>query len=147
MTTHTQPSASAENQDRGHVAVVYVHGMGNQRRHEEVRRLIDAIDIFLSNAYRIRGVDLISHVLQDPDCKRAVMVAHSLGTAVAHDVLLQAARHNRAYNATDPISGPIPLEKMTHWVTFGSPIDKIQYFFESYKSRHHRYKRVVEELR
>lgn len=94
-----------------------------------------------------RGVDLISHVLKDPDCRRAVIVSHSLGTAVAHDTLLEAVRHNRAHNAADPIAGPIPLDKIKHFVTLGSPIDKIHYFFESYKSSCHRYKRVVEELR
>ncbi len=94
-----------------------------------------------------RGVDLISHVLKDPDCKRAVIVSHSLGTAVAHDTLLEAIRRNRAHNVTDPITGPIQLDKIRHFVTFGSPIDKIHYLFESYQSRYHRYKRVVEDLR
>ncbi|WP_205219161.1 hypothetical protein [Desulforhopalus vacuolatus] len=104
-------------------------------RHERRKRVIE------------RGVDLISHVLKNPDCRRAVIVSHSLGTTVAHDTLLEAVRNNRAHNPTDPIAKPIRLDKIKHFVTLGSPIDKIHYFFESYKSRCHRYKRVVEELR
>lgn len=94
-----------------------------------------------------RGFRLLSHVLSDPDCTRAVIVSHSLGTAVAQDTLLEVARYNRAHYPSDPISKPIPLDKITHLITIASPIDKIQYFFESYKSRFHRYKRVVEDLR
>ena len=31
-----------------HVAVIYVHGMGEQRRLEETARLVDALDIYLN---------------------------------------------------------------------------------------------------
>jgi hypothetical protein len=41
----------------------------------------------------------------------------------------------------------IPLGKLDAFITWGSPIDKIHYFFESYQSRSYRYSRVVEELR
>jgi hypothetical protein len=41
----------------------------------------------------------------------------------------------------------VQLEKIRHFVTLGSPIDKINYFFESYRSAYHRYTRVVETLR
>ena len=89
----------------------------------------------------------MSHVLQDPDCERVVVISHSLGTAVAHDTLLEMARYNRARTNTNYIQGPIPLYKIRHFITLGSPIDKIQYLFESYKTRYHRYRRVVEDLR
>jgi len=89
----------------------------------------------------------IAHVLGDDRCKRVVVTAHSLGTAVAHDALLALARRNRATNAQDPIAAPVDLSKIEHFVTFGSPIDKLEYFFESYTSSSHRFKRVVEELR
>jgi hypothetical protein len=93
------------------------------------------------------GIALLSHVLGDPACRRLTIVSHSLGTSVAHDTLLALTRRNRARNARDPLSGPVPLEKIRHFVTLASPIDKIEYFFESYASGSHRYKRVVEELR
>ena len=93
------------------------------------------------------GTTVINHVLAQEACSRVVIVSHSLGTTVAHDTLLHVTRNNRARNSHDPITGPTELIKISHFVTLASPIDKIQYFFESYKSRYHRYKRVVEELR
>jgi hypothetical protein len=94
-----------------------------------------------------QSIQLLTHVLEDGDCDRVTVVAHSLGTSVAHDALLALTRRNRASNAQDPIAGPVPLYKIEHFVTMGSPIDKIEYFFESYSSPSHRYKRVVEALR
>jgi len=89
----------------------------------------------------------LRHVLADDDCNRVTIVSHSLGTTIAHDMLLIAARENRATNPNDPISGPIKLDKIEHFITLGSPIDKIEYFFESYVSNSHRYKRIVEGRR
>lgn len=93
------------------------------------------------------ATDTFMHVLSDPLCTRAVVTSHSLGTAIANDSLLALARYNRATNAQDPLVGPVELQKIEHFVTMGSPIDKIEYFFESYSSRSHRYKRIAEELR
>ena len=45
------------------------------------------------------------------------------------------------------MSGPLPLENIVVFVTMGSPVDKIHYFFESYRSVYHRYIRVVEGIR
>ncbi len=94
-----------------------------------------------------RGLELLTHVLGDPACERVTVVAHSLGASVAHDALLALTRRNRAQKPGDPIAGPVPLHKIEHFVTMGGPIDKIEYFFESYSSASHRYKRVVEALR
>ncbi|MGB3244057.1 MAG: hypothetical protein WBB25_05960 [Sulfitobacter sp.] len=93
------------------------------------------------------GTGLMKHVLADENCKRVIVISHSLGTSVAHDTLLSVARDNRATNAQDPIGGPIRLDKIRHFVTMASPIDKINYFFESYRSDYHRYTRVIETLR
>jgi hypothetical protein len=93
------------------------------------------------------SLQILTHVLCDPACERVTVVAHSLGTSVAHDALLAMTRRNRAHRPEDPISGPVPLDKIEHFVTMGSPIDKIEYFFESYSSHSHRYKRVIEAFR
>ncbi|PIE14224.1 MAG: hypothetical protein CSA68_10425 [Rhodobacterales bacterium] len=90
---------------------------------------------------------IVAHVLLDPRCERVVVVSHSLGTSVAHDMLLALARNNRARNSANPIKGPVPLEKISHFVTIASPIDKINYFFESTRSAFHRYIRIVDTLR
>jgi pimeloyl-ACP methyl ester carboxylesterase len=94
-----------------------------------------------------QSLELLTHVLGDPACERVTVIAHSLGTSVAHDALLALTRRNRAFKPEDPIAGPVPMNKIEHFVTMGSPIDKIEYFFESYSSPSHRYKRVVEALR
>ena len=86
---------------------------------------------------------VLEHVLADRRCARVVVVAHSMGTAIAMDALLQLGRHNRARTADNPIRSPLPLEKIVVFVTMrGSPIDKIHFFFESSESAYHRYIRV-----
>jgi hypothetical protein len=91
--------------------------------------------------------DTLRHVLADAKCDRVVIVAHSLGTTVALDSILALARENRANHPDDESKGTMGLEKISHFVTMGSPIDKVHYFFESNAGSYHRYNRVVEELR
>lgn len=94
-----------------------------------------------------RGFQLLMHVLKDDKCERVVVIAHSLGTAIALDSLLEVSRYNRARNIGHEMESPLPLEKIEHFITMGSPIDKVHYFFESYQGKYHRYIRVVDELR
>lgn len=94
-----------------------------------------------------RGMDVFRHVLADPRCERVAVVSHSLGASIAHDTLLALARRNKAASPSNVAKGPADMSKIEHFVTMGSPIDKIEYFFESYRSASHRYKRVVEALR
>jgi hypothetical protein len=54
---------------------------------------------------------------------------------------------NRAENREKPMDGPLPLRKIEHFITWGSPIDKVEYFFESSTSASHRYLRVQDILR
>jgi hypothetical protein len=93
------------------------------------------------------GTDVLDQVLGDSRCDRVVIVSHSLGTTIAQDTLFAMLRKNRARNSQDPIAGPTPLSKIEHFITLGSPIDKVEYFFESYRSPFHRYRRIVEFLR
>lgn len=92
-------------------------------------------------------VRLMKHVLSDEGCRRVVVIAHSLGTAIAVDALLELGRYNRARHGAAPMREPLDLAKLDQLVTFGSPIDKIHYFFESAAASQHRYVRVVEEVR
>ncbi len=98
------------------------------------------------------GTSLIRHILADDGCGRMVITSHSLGTAVASDTLLALARANRASSEEyrmrgDPAKGGVDLERIEHLITLGSPIDKIEYFFESSRTASHRYRRVTENLR
>jgi hypothetical protein len=79
-----------------------------------------------------------------------VILSHSLGTAIAHDVLLELGRDDwaRTHNI-DGLQGLATeeLNKIEHFVTMGSPIDKIHYFFESDPGTSHRFTRVSETAR
>lgn len=99
------------------------------------------------NAVLEEAQSVLGHVLADPSCQRVVLVAHSLGTTIAHDALLAMTRRNTAKDPQKRMSAVFDLAKIEHFVTLGSPIDKIEYFFESFVSQSHRYKRVVEDLR
>jgi hypothetical protein len=89
----------------------------------------------------------LRHVLEDPWVERVVVVAHSLGTSVAVDAILREGRELRALRGQAYRDRLRSLRKITHVVTYGSPIDKIHYLFEEAGEQGHRYNRVVEDLR
>jgi hypothetical protein len=100
------------------------------------------------------GVDLLRHVITDPKCARVVVVAHSLGTTIAYDCLLELGRYYRARKATDPSKAKAHgaaddsyAQKFDQFITLGSPIDAVHAIFESHRSRSHRYNRVYEDVR
>lgn len=94
------------------------------------------------------GEETLRHVLRDPNCSRVVIVAHSLGTSVAYETLIKMGREKTArkefHNHFIHLS---ELDKISDFVTLGSPIDRISYFFELKQSRYHRYNRISHELR
>jgi hypothetical protein len=94
-----------------------------------------------------KSVDLLTHVCQREDCDRVVVVAHSLGTSVAYDTLLAAVHANRAVRPDNQMIGRVDFRKISHFVTLASPIDKISYFFESFRSPVRRYRKIYDELR
>lgn len=93
------------------------------------------------------GMEILSHALNDEGCDRVVVVGHSLGTSIANDSMLALARHNRAVDIRKPMDSVVPLNKIDQFITLGSPIDKMEYFFESFTSESHRFKRVKDALR
>jgi hypothetical protein len=79
----------------------------------------------------------------DPnECERIIIVAHSLGTTIAYESLLELARYNRSL----PKDGLL-LSRISYFITLASPIDKISYFFENQRSHYHQYLRVVDQIR
>jgi hypothetical protein len=94
-----------------------------------------------------QGVDLFKHVLSLKGCERVVVISHSLGTSVATDTLMALRRNNLAEGRDNPMAKPVDLRPIRQFVTIASPVDKINYFFESYRTASHRYSRVVEALR
>lgn len=89
----------------------------------------------------------LRYVLADAKCTRTVLVSHSLGTAIAVDTLLELRRFNMARTPDDPMKGPVNLKKITHLVTMGSPIDKINYFFGALTSQYRVYECLIDNLR
>lgn len=93
----------------------------------------------------------LRHVLLDPHCERVVVVAHSLGTSIALDAILQLRGCNQAANPTanadEVMKGPLPLTRIQHFITCGSPIDKINYFFAALRSTSRSYESLIESLR
>ncbi len=93
--------------------------------------------------------DILRHVLLDSACRRVVVIGHSLGSAVAFETLLSLGRQNKMFSPAfgTELSVWLPLEKIQHFVTLASPIEKIHYFFEQVQSRYRRYAKIVTRLR
>lgn len=93
----------------------------------------------------------LRQVLTDDACRRVVIVAHSLGTAVALDAILRLRAANEAANPTASADAhrkrPLDLTKLQHFVTCGSPIDRINYFFTTLRSRYRSFETMVDDLR
>ncbi|MEO7912783.1 MAG: hypothetical protein ABIV47_24300 [Roseiflexaceae bacterium] len=109
-----------------------------------------------------RTISLLRHVLQDEHCTRVIVISHSLGSVIAYDSLLELQRINLALksntnqpnvDSNDLDVAPTPklkqlgLDKIQHFVTMGSPIDKTLYFFATLRSRVSRYVETVEAIR
>jgi hypothetical protein len=108
-------------------------------------------------------VSMLRHVLQDERCTRVIVIAHSLGSVIAYDSLLELQRYNLSLKADTNQQTAITarefdisatqkpeqlrLEKIQHFVTMGSPIDKTQYFFATLRSRVSRYVETIEAIR
>jgi hypothetical protein len=95
----------------------------------------------------ISATRTLTHVLRDPNCARVVVIGHSLGSAIAHETLLRLGRRRTARAGGEMPLELARLEIISHFVTIGSPIDWIHYFFELHDSRYHRYNRIKEVLK
>ena len=120
----------------------YVGDVQQYVTYEETDRLYQRRKAVLES-----GMRQLRHVLLDPLCKRVVVVAHSLGTAVAVDSLLGLWRFNRAAAASRATNDEVDLGKISHLLTYGSPVDKINYFFAVSRSDSATYEDLVESLR
>lgn len=97
---------------------------------------------------RESAVNTIQHALLDDDCERLIIIAHSLGTSVAYEALLELGRRRDAIGKTSADGKKAyPYEKISHFITAGSPIETIHYFFDLINSPAHRYNRVADTLK
>ncbi len=91
------------------------------------------------------AVTLFHDLANDKNCKRIVIIAHSLGTAIAYDALRHLGRlADDGPTANEGLAKA--MEKITDFITMGSPIDRLSFFFGHHQSRHYRYNRIMEHL-
>ena len=83
---------------------------------------------------------LIESLLTEEIYNRIIIVGHSLGSVIAYDTL-----NSLNLRANLPNSRPLPLEKIKGLITFGSPLDKIAFFFREHASREQYVRRQIME--
>jgi hypothetical protein len=90
-----------------------------------------------AESYQIRTTILreataaLKRLLQDPEYERVIVFGHSLGSVIAYDAvteLLDATLATPTPGAPAPLTA-VELQRLRGIVTFGSPLDKVLYFF------------------
>jgi hypothetical protein len=81
---------------------------------------------------------LLEQILADPDYDRVIMAGHSLGSVIAYDTL-------NLLNLRANLGVPLPLQKFNDGglITFGSPLDKIAFFFREHAERNQSLRRQI----
>jgi hypothetical protein len=92
------------------------------------------------------GIDMLRHVVENEQCKRVVIIAHSLGTSIAFSSMQEYSRMLKLRGADRAGYSKI-LSKFDHFVTLGSPIDKIAYFFGGDMGKYARVDELLEDIR
>jgi len=73
---------------------------------------------------------LLESLLRDDTYDQVIIVGHSLGSVIAYDTLNQL---NLKSNL--PNTRPLALEKIKGIITFGSPLDKVAFFFREHAAK------------
>jgi len=95
-----------------------------------------------------KAVSTLDHVLSDKDCERVVVIGHSLGSSVGYQALLELWKRREAIGlSSEEAKVRYPYEKVSHFITAGSPIETLHYFFELTDSEHHRYNRIANRVK
>jgi len=84
------------------------------------------------------SLEMLKLVLNDPEIERVILCGHSLGSVIAYDSL-----NRLQIEASLPDAEPLPLEKLAGLVTFGSPLDKIAYFFREHAGEKEDLRRTI----
>tara|TARA_E500000305_G_scaffold105988_1_gene104008 strand:+ start:1017 stop:2909 length:1893 start_codon:yes stop_codon:yes gene_type:complete len=90
---------------------------------------------------------ILQHVTADPNCRRVVVIGHSLGAAIALETLLRLGKKRHTRSEKNMPLGLQRLSIITDLITIGSPIDLISWLFEARPSTYHRYNRIMEDRR
>lgn len=98
------------------------------------KAILDTSSDVFRYVLRIPGAD--GQKNNNPPYDRVIVMAHSLGSVIAHDTLLALKRDH-----------PDELNRISDLITYGSPIDKFAYFFEGLQGLSPRYVKTVHQLR
>ncbi len=117
----------------GYVGDVAIYTtMDMKSKHHEIRQKI------LAGSVKKLKCLLTSGDAKSPDYKRVILAGHSLGSVIAYDTL------NKMNNSFNTGQIPLPLaSKLGGLVTFGSPLDKVAFFFDERSPRSQYIKRQL----
>ncbi|PNU19745.1 hypothetical protein C2E25_11155 [Geothermobacter hydrogeniphilus] len=73
---------------------------------------------------------MLRAVLADEEVERVILCGHSLGSVIAYDTL-----NRLQIEASLPEAEELPLDKIKGLITFGSPLDKIAFFFRQHAGK------------
>ena len=74
------------------------------------------------NQIKSAGTRMVTNLLDEEEYEAVYLVGHSLGSVIAYETINQILREHRAGAGYD-------MTKLQGLLTFGSPLDKIYYFF------------------
>ncbi|GAB4173428.1 MAG: hypothetical protein Kow00100_15070 [Geothermobacteraceae bacterium] len=75
------------------------------------------------------SLEMLKAVLRDEEVEQVVLCGHSLGSVIAYDTL------NRLQIEASIDGADLPVHKLKGLVTFGSPLDKIAFFFRQHAGK------------
>lgn len=92
------------------------------------------------NAILSGSTAALKYLLTSKDYDRVILAGHSLGSVIAYDTINELLAQYKAAPASgadqpEPMLNLAELQKIRGLVTFGSPLDKIYYFFREHVKR------------
>ena len=78
-----------------------------------------------------RSTELLRWLLRDAGYDHVYVAGHSLGSVIAYDTLNRLVREVRAESDESDKLTQIHLDRLRGLLTFGSPLDKVYYFFRT----------------
>ncbi len=95
-----------------------------------------------------QGVSALKHALKDSNCNRIVIIAHSLGSSIAFNSLLEITKELAIKDSAENIDmSSSSLSKFDQFITLGCPIDKIKYFFGCQMGKYSRVDKLQDDIR
>ncbi|MDI6781701.1 MAG: hypothetical protein QME49_06355 [bacterium] len=83
---------------------------------------------------------ILESIIADPQYERIIIAGHSLGSVISYDTLNRLnIKTNMNRNSN------LPVEKIKGLVTFGSPLDKIAFFFREHAGKEEYIRRQIME--